>query len=280
MTDQITPELEREYLTPAMARDFSGSVAAWAEHAAAYREAVGSRAQLDVAYGEAPRQRLDIFPGEGRGVALFIHGGYWQFMDRSHFSHMARGANEHGITVVVAGYTLCPETTLAGIVEELRRAVAFTAKRFAAPVTVFGHSAGGHLTACMLATKWAEIDPVLDSRTVSAGMPISGIFELEPLVRTSLNRKLRLDPAQARRLSPLFWDPPVGNTLDAYVGGEESAEFKRQTASLVERWSAAGVRARAVELAGVDHFPIIGALADPDSAMTRNLVALVRATLR
>lgn len=276
--------MESEYLSPAMMRDFRGSVEAWARDARAYRDAVGERAELDVVYGEAPRQHLDLFPAPaaaaGGPVALFVHGGYWQSMDKSSFSHMARGANAHGVTVVVAGYTLCPEATLGRIVEELRMAVAFVAKRLGAPVTVFGHSAGGHLTACMLATDWPSFDPALGAGTVAAGMPISGIFELEPLLSTSLNRKLRLDAAEARRLSPLFWSTPAsapaGSCLIAYVGGDESSEFLRQTRSLVERWSAAGVSATAVEVPGAGHFGVVAPLADPESAMTRDLVSLTR----
>ncbi|HSO00539.1 MAG TPA: alpha/beta hydrolase, partial [Candidatus Nanopelagicales bacterium] len=208
MADSPTTDLETEYLTPAMMRDFRPSVEAWARDARAYRDAVGARAELDVAYGDGARRRLDIFPPDGSPsrpgppIALFIHGGYWQYMDRSSFSHMARGLNAHGVTTIIAGYTLCPETTLAGIVDDLRRAVAFVAKRFGAPVTVFGHSAGGHLTACLLATDWASIDAALGPHTVPAGMPISGLFDLEPLLATSLNKNLRLDPAEARRLSP------------------------------------------------------------------------------
>ena len=35
---------------------------------------------LDLAYGDAPRARLDFFPANRTGAAtlLFFHGGYWQ----------------------------------------------------------------------------------------------------------------------------------------------------------------------------------------------------------
>jgi hypothetical protein len=64
-------------------------------------------------------------------------------------------------------------------------------------------------------------------------MSISGLFELEPLVSTSLNARLGLDAAEARRLSPLFWPPPAGRTMIAYVGGAESSEFLRQSRTVV-----------------------------------------------
>lgn len=271
--------LETQYATPAMMQEFRPATEAWARGARAYRETAGARAQLDVAYGDAARQRLDIFEPEGGAggpVALFVHGGYWQAMDRSYFSHMARGANAHGITVAVAGYTLCPEVTISAIVDEIRQAVAFVAKHFKKPVTVYGHSAGGHLTACMLATDWPSVDPSLAAGTVPAGLAISGLFELEPLVPTSLNKRLGLDVAEARRLSPLLWQAPAGRSLVACVGGDESWEFRRQTRDMVARWGAGGVAARAVEVPGAGHFSVIAPLSDPESAITRDLVALAR----
>lgn len=262
-------DLEHEYASPAMMKEYLQTVPMWERDAAAYREVASARAELDLPYGDRLRERLDVFApesGAGGPVALFIHGGYWQAMDKSSFSHLARGANARGITVAIAGYTLCPEVTISEIVEEIGRAVAFVARRYGRPVTVFGHSAGGHLTACMLANLPAEV--------VSRGMSISGLFELEPLVSTSLNGNLRLDAAEARRLSPLFWPPPAGKTMIAYVGGAESSEFLRQSRSAAARWGAAGVHTRCVEPPGESHFTVIAGLSDPESAITRDLAAL------
>lgn len=271
--------MEDEYLSPAMREELPRAAEAWARDAAAYREEARDRAALDVAYGDKPRQKIDLFmpPGNREGsVALFIHGGYWQFMDKSSSSHMARGLNAHGVTVAVVGYTLCPENTVAGIVDELRSAVAFVARRFRKPITIYGHSAGGHLTACMMTTSFRAIDPSLGDDTVRAGMPISGLFELEPLLETSLNKRLGLDAAAARRLSPLFWQAPTGKRAIAYVGGSETEELQRQTRALVSRWGSSGVSASAVVAEGASHFGVVAPLAEPDSAMTKDLVGLCR----
>lgn len=277
MESVAAPDMELEYANPAMLQEFRQHLDSWTQDAAAYREAAGARAQLEVAYGERPRQRLDLFaPADGaRGpVVLFIHGGYWQAMDKSFFSHLAAGPNGHGITVAVAGYTLCPQVTLAQLIDELRQAVVFLARRFGRRITVCGHSAGGHLTACMLATDWQAVDPALAAGTVAAGLPISGLFELEPLLKTSLNERLGLDAAEARRLSPLFWPVRPGTSVTAWVGGNESAEYHRQTRTLVARWRQAGVTASAVEAAGQSHFTVIAPLAKPQSQLTQQLVAL------
>lgn len=270
-------DLEFEYNSAAMIQEYREHIPLWAREATAYRDAARGRSELEVAYGDKPRQRLDFFLPEGSPggpVALFIHGGYFQAQDKASFSHLARGPNAHGVTMALAGYTLCPQASLGQIVDELRQAVAFVCKRFGRPVTVCGHSAGGHLTACMLATDWPAVDPALGAGTVPAALPLSGLFELEPLVSTSINRRLGLDAAEARRLSPLFWPLPTGKSLIAYVGGNESSEYRRQTRSFVARSRAAGLLATGVEATGASHFTVIAPLSDPDSALTRDLVRL------
>jgi arylformamidase len=274
-------DLEKEYVDPALIQELQGVIPVWERDAAAYREAARGRSELDVPYGDKARQRLDIFkPASGADgpVALFIHGGYWQMMDKSSFSHLARGPNERGITVAVAGYTLCPEATMAEIVDEMRRAVVFLAKQHKKPVTIYGHSAGGHLMACLLATDWASVDPSLTQDTVRAGLPISGIFDLEPVLSTSPSEKLRLDMAEARRLSPISWTVPApeGARVIAYVGGRESSEFRRQTRDMVARLKASGVDARGVEVPDATHFTVIAPLADPASAITGDLISLTK----
>jgi len=270
-------ENDHQLIDAAGAAEFPRAAERWVRDAAAYREAAGARAHLDVIYGPRPRQRLDVFEPAGGAsgpIAMFIHGGFWQFMDKSDFSHLARGANARGVCVAVAGYTLCPEATIAEIIDEVRGAVAFLAKRYGRPVTVYGHSAGGHLTACLLATDLRAFDASLDASVVPAGLAISGIFDLEPVLDSPFGPRLRLDAALARRLSPLFWPAPAGKAMRACVGAAETPEFLRQTRALVECWRGAGVRIEGAELAGASHFAVLDPLTDPQSALTRDLVHL------
>jgi arylformamidase len=109
---------------------------------------------------------------------------------------------------------------------------------------------------------------------VHASYAISGLFDLKPLVPTSINTALRMDEAEAELLSPLSWAPPARLSLDAVVGGDESAEYLRQSRTIVERWGAAGVLTRYEAVPGANHFTVINPLAESDSAMTRRLAAL------
>ena len=130
-------------------------------------------------------------------------------------------------------------------------------------IVAAGHSAGGHLAACLLATDWSLIDPTLPKQLASAAFAISGLFDLEPLVPTSINRALKLTPLEARRLSPLHWKVNAGTVLDTVVGGAESYEYHRQSEAIVERWAAQGVATRYESVPDANHFTVIAPLADP-----------------
>jgi arylformamidase len=235
------------------------------------------RAELTVPYGDTPRQMLDLFLPErddGGPLALFLHGGYWRSLDPGMFSHLARGLNSHGIAVAMAGYDLCPNVTIAVIVSQIRRACAFLWQRRGRRIVVYGWSAGGHLAAAMAATDWVSLYPKAPADLVAAGSAISGLYDLTPLLKTSANEDLRLDPDDARSLSPLFWPLPPGRVFDTAAGALESSEFKRQGRTLAETWRQGGAETRYHEIAGMNHFTIVAALADPQSPMVARIAEL------
>lgn len=276
--DDTAPDYESEYNNRARVPEHPGIIAGWQADAAAYRgEAV---CELGIRYGEGPRQSYDLFKPEtvtGKAIVLFIHGGYWQALDPSYFSHMARGLNQRGVPVAVAGYDLCPQVELGHIVWELQQAAAALWRRFNLPVIAAGHSAGGHLSACLLATGWKNVDPELPDHVVPAAYGISGLYNLKPLTETSINNALGLTMESAERESPLFWPAPSPLVMDAVVGGAESAEYLKQSRRLVDVWGLEGVRTRYEEIAGANHFTVIAGLADPQNAMTARIAALAGA---
>jgi acetyl esterase/lipase len=263
-------EYEAEYNNRARVPDHPVHIAGWQRNAAAYREM--ARCELDLVYGPGERHKLDLFYPEngdsGGPVVLFIHGGYWQAFDKSSSSHLARGANIRELTVAVPSYTLAPAATLADIIVEIEMAADFIMQRTARAIVATGHSAGGHLAACLMAR------PAPMQRPVRAAIPISGLFDLPPLVGTSINKALGLSVEEARRLSPLEWSPPSSGHLVAVVGGAESSEFLRQSRAIVDKWDQAGVTSRYHEVPGAHHFDVIAGLADPADPLVDIVVEL------
>ena len=274
-------DYEAEYNNRARVPEHQKIFARWARDAENYRAdtlKIG-RAQLGLAYGDTPRQFADLFlpeAGESAPLALFIHGGYWRSLDPSSFSHMARGLNACGVMVAVIGYDLCPNVTVADIIDQIRRACVFLWQRLNRRMSACGWSAGGHLAAAMVATDWASLYPKAPADVVPAGYSISGLYDLSPLLDTSMNQDLRLDAETARTASPAFWPLPAGRSFDAAVGGLESSEFKRQSQMIVEAWRQTGAQTCYREMAGMNHFTVIDALADPRSAMTARIAELTR----
>jgi arylformamidase len=143
---------------------------------------------------------------------------------------------------------------------------------------VFGHSAGGHLAAAMLATDWQALYPKAPADLVPTAYSISGLFDLTPLLGIAMAQDLRLDKAEVRHVSPLFWPPPRGRVFDAVVGALESSEFLRQSRVIADAWEKGGAQTRYQEIAGTNHFTVLDALRDPHSDMVKRLAELARKT--
>ncbi|UWQ22286.1 alpha/beta hydrolase [Jannaschia sp. W003] len=237
----------------------------WAAEAAAFREGLGARAETH-AYGDHPRQRFDLFHPEGtaKGLAVFVHGGYWRRFDRTDWSHLAAGALAHGHAVAMPGYVLAPEARIREITAMIAQAVASAAARVPGPVRLAGHSAGGHLVARMV---MADAHPACAAR-IATVVPISPVGDLRPLVPQTMNADLRLDAAEAEAESPALGTPIPGPKVFTHVGGDERPAFLWQAERLAEAWHHP---LRIHE--GRHHFDVIEALADPDSGMVADLLA-------
>lgn len=274
-------DLEAEYNNRARVPEHPAIFARMDRDAAAYRAAT-PQAELGLSYGPSARQFIDLFPAktsEPAPLAVFIHGGYWRAQHPSSYSHLAAHLNARGVSVGIAGYDLCPQVTIAAIIDQLRAACLFLWRRQKRRMMVVGHSAGGHLTACMVATDWSKIAADAPADLVPSGYSISGLFDLTPLTQISTNADFQLDAAEARRVSPLFWPVPKGRVLDAVVGGIESSEFLRQSHLIAGCWRGQA-QTRYEEIPGANHFTAIDPLEDADSEMVVRVVDLAKSAAR
>jgi arylformamidase len=229
---------------------------------------------LNVAYGPTRAETLDIFPAAQAHapVFIFIHGGYWRSLSSKDFSGVALGLHRRGITTVVVDYALCPSVSIDEIVRQVRAASAWVLRNIAqyggdpARVGIGGHSAGGHLTAMCLQTEW-ERDYALPNNPFAAALSFSGLYDLAPLRCSYLQPMLQLDAGVVQRNSPAFLARPCSTPLWITWGGNETAEFARQSQVYCGAWQAAGNQARLLAQDGADHFSVIHGLEDASSAV-------------
>ena len=242
--------------------------------------------ELDVPFGPTLDETIDIFPASrpGAPILVFIHGGWWRLLTSKEVSLVARGPVAHDVTVVVTNYSLCPKVSIAEITRQSRAAIAWLHQHAAAcngdpdRIYVCGHSAGGHQVGMLAVTDWPG-EYGLPADIIKGGVPISGLFDLRPFRYSWLQPKLLLTHEVIEQQSPLFhiptsgWRPPLLVTL----GGDESAEFHRQSQTFVDAWRAAGAEAETFDQPGKDHIAAIAGLEAPDSPLCRAVTGFVGA---
>lgn len=274
--------LDAQYNLRARHPEFQVHFDRWQEQSTAVRRQWPCR--LDLAYGQGSREALDVFPAlsPGGAVLVFIHGGYWQNLDKHFFSFIAPPFLSRGAAVVLVNYGLAPAVTMDAMVAQVRRAFAWVSHHAAEfnghpdRLHLVGHSAGGHLAALCAATDWEACEPSMLTKPLQSLCTLSGIFDLEPIRLSYLNDVLGLDPDAACRNTPLFHLPEHPLPLMAAVGEAETEEYLRQSAALAAAWRARNYPTLELRLPGLNHFSIVEELGRENSALCRQLCFLLQ----
>jgi arylformamidase len=279
-TIEYTPEfVERGYNNRAAVPEHPQ----WFAKYAAWSQAARDRYQpaRDLRYGENPLETLDLFvpAAKPRGTFVFLHGGYWRGFDKDDFAFVAPPFLEQGIAVANVNYDLCPAVSIGTIVDECRRALAWVVRdgprhgASAGNVIAGGHSAGGHLVAMMFATDWTMHG--MAQAPFAGGVTLSGVHDLAPMVKFSLNADLQLDAAEAKRLSPVTYGSRTEAPLLMACGANETSEFLRQTKLLWDAWPGnRRPKEGPLFVPGTNHFSVVAEYADPDSELSKATLAL------
>ena len=276
MKHKLAPEaLEREYNNRALVPEHGDFFARWQRDSAYVRGTL--RCELDVPYGPDERHRVDLFPADNaRGTLVFIHGGYWRSLDKSMFSWLAAPWVAAGVNVAMPNYRLVPNVLIEDIVSDALAATnwlfsAGPARGFAMErVVLSGHSAGGHLAAAIFAAPRDALQ--FEPSRIAGGVPISGIFDFEPLLAHSFNADFRLDPGQAKRLDLHDKPSTIRAPLVVAAGGAESSEFRRQSRCLADAW---GTQVKALMLLpSLNHFSVVDAFAERGQPLYESALGL------
>ena len=270
----VDPVQEKFFNVRAAIPDAVDVLTTWRQRSDAYKLR-SPRAQLDLAYGESAEQTLDYYPANETGgpLMMFIHGGYWQTLDKADSGFIAGAMVDAGVNVAVVNYDLCPHVNLSTIVEQMQSALQWLRSHAedlgADPTRLFvsGHSAGGHLTGMLMATAAPNV--------IRGGLAVSGLFDLRALVNTTINDKVGLTMETAFDLSPMLMKPVDHAPVILAVGGKESQGFHDQSIRFGVQWRNAGARAELVSIAGCDHLRAIEALTEPDSNLFARTMCMI-----
>ncbi len=265
--DYDQEQLDRQYDQYSLVPDGETYTARNAEASAQTRATADCR--LDVAYGEAEGEKLDIFPATqpGSPILVFYHGGAWTRGDKGNESHLAPALVAAGAAVVFVNFTLTPATTLDGIIEQSRRALAWVHAHAAEMngdanrLIAAGHSSGAHQAAMMAVTDWTAFG--LPADAIKGTVITSGMFDLRPVQLSYRNGYLHLDDAAVERLSPIRHLRPGLAQITLFYGEGELAEFRRQGRDFAQAMRDAGLTVSETDLAGDNHFTISAGFGQP-----------------
>ncbi|KAK4881597.1 hypothetical protein RN001_004916 [Aquatica leii] len=221
--------------------------------------------QLNIPYGPAEREQLDMFgtnlPPESP-ILIYIHGGdYWQELGKEVSSYIVEPLYKNDFKVIIFGYTLCPQITLAQVQDQINRAfvkcVEYAKNTGSKSLYLCGHSGGAQLVASLFQTCFNSIPEEL-SDILKGVFLLSGIYDLIPLTKTRANDALQLDSSTARKLSPLYQPFVASQDILFFiiVGENESPAFVEQSESFYRKLKGLGYKSELIVVKEVDHFDI------------------------
>ena len=238
------------------------------------------RSELNIKLGDMPREAIDIYYPTGNKphpIHIFFHGGYWKSNDKETSSYVTDALVPYGAITVIGEYTLIPEVRMDELIRQCRQVITWVwknAKRIGGDqnkITISGHSAGGHITACMLATDWKRYDTNLPQTPIKSAVATSGLYDLLPVKLCSQNNDLHLTDEEVLNFSPINQNPFCKVPLLLPVGGDEGPEFIRQTKDFADSWAKKGMQTEVWIQPNHDHFTIMNQHMDGNCEFSKRL---------
>jgi len=234
-----------------------------------------AKSWLDVPYGKSPREKLDIYAADKPGgpVFVYLHGGYWRGGSKEDNCNFAPTFTARGATVVLVEYDLCPRVTVSEIVGETRSAVAWIYRNIAryrgdpGKIHLAGASAGGHLTAMALAHDWEKQD--LPRDIIKGAVVMSGVYDLDMVMRISVQEEVRLTPEMARENNPFLHPPMARCPILVAVGGAEPKGWQQMSEDFFNYCKARGPSVKYLVVPGANHYTVPEQFLDASSSLTQ-----------
>ncbi|MCX4026560.1 alpha/beta hydrolase [Endozoicomonas sp. SM1973] len=271
---QYTQEsLDRDYNNRQAVTNFDQILSSWQE---ASKKARQFYVHFDdIRYGLSNRETLDVFPAKqaNQPAILFIHGGYWQSMDKKFFHFLAPIWVDRGVNFIFINYPLAPHETLTGITSSIQRALHWFYQHAADykinPDQLFlmGHSAGAHLASYLLTIDWQRLSPKIPNDAIKGVTALSGIYNLTPIQQSFVNSVLKLSDEEVSHYSPFRLKPLMKPSLLLAVGDQEIKGFHDQQQAFGDSWRRYLPQLKEIKVKGVNHFTILDQLGEAGSPL-------------
>ena len=230
-------------------------------------------------YGEKENQFIEIAHTLNNKdldpLLVFFHGGYWQELSVEESFFPAINSIKNHIGFAAVEYTLAPQASIDEIVNECKDAINWlflNSKKLGFDknkIILAGSSAGAHLAAMCSIYNQESKNNLLGS------ILVSGIYDIEPLIGTSINEALYLKKDQAVRNSPMFKDLEKFPPTVVVWGENETEQFKKQSKIFANKLIDMEVPVRSLEIENKNHFDIILDLTDFDEPLGKELKVLL-----
>ena len=275
-------DLEKEYNPSSI---IGGNYQPYIEQYIARSES--AKNQLDITecqYGPKSTNTLNLFMPKNASqdkpctLMVFIHGGYWQELSKNESQFSAIEFVKEDIAFAAIDYTLCPKATIQEIIDECKLAINWLINNHndfnynPKKIYISGSSAGAHLTAmCAINNK-----KMINSEKIAGIVLVSGIYDLEPIVSTTINKLIGLGTDSAFDASPLFKD--LKNLPDTIItwGEIEPLEFKKQSINFAEALRASDTKVEALEICNRNHFDIILDLGNYNEVLGKKVINMIK----
>jgi acetyl esterase/lipase len=227
------------------------------------------QAARDVAYGDDPRQRLDVYVPEGAAgaspVMMFIYGGGWDNGSKNDYSFVGQAFASRGFVTVVPDYRLVPQVRFPDFLHDCAQALRWTQDNIGrhggdvGRVHLSGHSAGAY-NAMMIALDRrygarAGVRPGL----VKSASGLAGPYDFLPLdddrTVAAFGQTPRLSETQ-----PVTFARAGAPRVFIATGDADTTVLPRNTYALGRRLKAAGASVEVKTYPGVGHPGILLAL--------------------
>ena len=267
-------ENDEAYANAAFIANSEEIVQDWIAKAALFRKVSlkSGLAKLDISYGPSIRQKFDLFLPQKKplGTVVFVHGGYWIDFDKSYWSHLASGVLARGFRFIIPSYDLCPNVKISDINGQIKDLICYVLDKYEGFISLTGHSAGGHLVSRMVSNdQWSGSKLRTDLlKRLCHVVPISPIADLRPLLKTSMNQKLKLTVDSAKRESPALHSK-LNVPVTVFVGEHERPAFISQAKYLSHTWSCSKIISK-----GKHHFNVLDDLENERSELVELLTRI------